>query len=233
MEFGIHGRLATSACERKMTQNSRQRLGRSEARDTILEAAARVFNQRGSAVTVEDIAQEAGYSTSALYKHFSNKDDILRTLWERIGEQMCDLFQTEPPVELGFVKRLKWTLYLLAQMAEETREFFLAGMANTPRDIAFCRRDDECLQNFRTMRAAMIALMQRGIDEGVLVGRDPALYSMALGGHLHSLTMHWAMEGPYPLKPCIDRMLEVFLAGAATDEVRAEYLAELPQPSCS
>lgn len=215
-----------------MTQNSRQRLGRSEARDTILEAAARVFNQKGSAVTVEEIAQEAGYSTSALYKHFSNKDDILRTLWERIGEQMCDLFQSEPPVELGFVKRLKWTLYRMAQMAEETREFFLAGMANTPRDMASYRRDEVCLQHFHTMRQAMVALMQRGIDEGVLTARNPEVYSMALGGHLHSLTMRWAMDGPFALKPCIDQALEVFLAGAATDEARAAYLSESSQHSC-
>jgi AcrR family transcriptional regulator len=225
----ITGRRTTAfATEESMTQSNRQRLGRSEARDIILGAAARVFNQKGNAVTVEDIAQEAGYSTSALYKHFSNKEDILRTLWTRVGEQMIDLFQSEPPVKLPFIKRLKWTLYRMAQMAEDTREFFLAGMANTPMDKPVCRLEQDCLEYFKTMRAAMMALMQRGIDEGVLKPRDPRIYSSALGGHLHSLTMQWALFGPYPLKPRIDEALELFLTGAASDEVREAYLADSP-----
>lgn len=195
----------------------------------ILEAAARVFNQKGRALTVEDIAQEAGYSTSALYKHFSNKDDILHTLWIQVGERMADLFQSEPPVELSFIKRVKWLLYRMAQMAEETREFFLAGMANTPMGQPSRQMEDAHLGHYAAMRQSMIELMQRGIDEGVLKPGDPEIYSMALGGHLHSLTMNWALYGPYPLKPRIELLLDIFLFGAASAEARVASSAELPQ----
>jgi len=196
----------------------------------ILEAAARVFNQKGRAVTVEDIAQEAGYSTSALYKHFSNKDDILHTLWIQVGERMTDLFQSEPPVELSFIKRVKWLLYRMAQMAEETREFFLAGMANTPMGQPSCQMEDAHLTHYAAMRQSMIELMQRGIDEGVLKPGNPEIYAMALGGHLQSLTMNWALYGPYPLKPRIDLLLEIFLFGAAIPAAHAAGLAESPLP---
>lgn len=186
----------------------------------ILEAAARVFNQKGRAVTVEDIAQEAGYSTSALYKHFSNKEDILHTLWVGVGERMADLFQSEPPVELHFIKRLKWMLYRMAKMAEETREFFLAGMANTPMGGSGSEMQTAYMEHYTTMRQSMLTLMQRGIDEGVLKPRPAELYSMALGGHLQSLVMNWAIHGPYPLIPKIDLLLEIFLDGAASDATR-------------
>lgn len=214
-----------------MTQSNRQRLGRSEARDMILAAAARVFNQKGRAVTVEDIAQEAGYSPSALYKHFSNKEDILRTLWTRVGERMRDVVLSEPPVELNFLKRLKWTLYRMAQMAEDTREFYLAGMANTPQDVPICQLgEDARLETYRELRRGMIALMQQGIDEGMLTPRDPEVYASALGGYLHSLTIRWAIDGPYPLRPQIDQAIEIFLLGAGCHATREILQGASAQP---
>ncbi|GAA3541740.1 TetR/AcrR family transcriptional regulator [Nonomuraea rosea] len=47
-------------------------------RDVILDAAATVMAERGLAnVTTRQIAQAAGFTEAALYKHFSNKADLL------------------------------------------------------------------------------------------------------------------------------------------------------------
>ncbi|MGI5487382.1 TetR/AcrR family transcriptional regulator [Microtetraspora malaysiensis] len=47
-------------------------------RDVILDAAARVIAERGLAnVTTRQIAQTAGFTEAALYKHFTNKADLL------------------------------------------------------------------------------------------------------------------------------------------------------------
>ncbi|WP_433217404.1 TetR/AcrR family transcriptional regulator [Microtetraspora malaysiensis] len=47
-------------------------------RDVILDAAARVISERGLAnVTTRQIAQAAGFTEAALYKHFINKADLL------------------------------------------------------------------------------------------------------------------------------------------------------------
>ncbi len=208
-----------------MTQSNRQRLGRNEARDVILEAAARVFNSKGKGLTVEDIAQEAGYSTSALYKHFSNKEDILRTLWKRVGERTLEVFQSEPPLDLPFIERLRWTLYRLAKLAEDERELFLAGFANTPVGEPINQIDEDLLEHASAMHCAVVTLMKRGIEEGTLQPRDPRDYAMALGGHLKAMTGHWAHFGPFPLKPHIETALEIFLYGAATSEAR-EGLSE-------
>jgi AcrR family transcriptional regulator len=57
------------------------------ARDTILDAAAKVMRERGLArATTKEIAREAGYSEALLYKHFADKQDIyLSVLKERAG----------------------------------------------------------------------------------------------------------------------------------------------------
>lgn len=56
------------------------------ARDTILDAAARVILEQGIArATTKEIAREAGYSEALLYKHFADKQEIfLAVLRERV-----------------------------------------------------------------------------------------------------------------------------------------------------
>ncbi|MCU1524272.1 MAG: ttgW2 [Microbacteriaceae bacterium] len=57
------------------------------ARETILDAAARVMREKGIArATTKEIAREAGYSEALLYKHFADKQDIyMSVLRERVG----------------------------------------------------------------------------------------------------------------------------------------------------
>ena len=200
-----------------MTQDTRRRLGRTEARDKLLRAAARVFIDKGRAATVEDIAAEADYSASALYKHFSNKDDLFRCLWHRVHDQMLEVFVSEPPMELPFVGRVKWTLYNLAEFAENDRDLFLAAMANAPLGDSPMSVDEEFLEKHNQMREAFQQLMARGVEDGVLKDYDPSALAMALGGHLQALTGQWALEGPFPLKPHMDTAIELFMGGAAKD----------------
>ena len=64
---------------------SPRRLTRAEAkartRDQLLNAAERVFAQRGYAgASVEEIAESAGYSTGALYSNFDSKEQLFLEL---------------------------------------------------------------------------------------------------------------------------------------------------------
>lgn len=57
------------------------------ARETILDAAAKVIREQGIArATTKEIARAAGYSEALLYKHFDDKQSIyLAVLKERVG----------------------------------------------------------------------------------------------------------------------------------------------------
>lgn len=202
-----------------MNEERKRRLGRAEARERILAAAARVFNRKGERATVEQIAEEADYSTSALYKHFSGKDDLLETLWQTVSEKLLDVLKSEPPVELGFVDRLKWMLSELADLAEEEEEIFRAGMANAPAPTRIEDLDESICEIYFGFREMMDDIVQQGMDEGVLdASRDPEVYSMALGGQFGAVFDRWAMEGPFPLRPRLEAVLELFLQGAANPE---------------
>ncbi|HUW77340.1 MAG TPA: TetR/AcrR family transcriptional regulator [Candidatus Nanopelagicaceae bacterium] len=65
---------------------ARRPLARRKAtRDSVVDAALRLFAKQGYlAVRVQDIAREAGISRATFYKYFSEREEILAGLFERL-----------------------------------------------------------------------------------------------------------------------------------------------------
>lgn len=56
-----------------------------KTKDRILDAAITLFNKQGtSGVSTNHIAEAAGISPGNLYYHFSNKEEIIRAIFERL-----------------------------------------------------------------------------------------------------------------------------------------------------
>jgi AcrR family transcriptional regulator len=56
---------------------------RAETRERLLQAAARVFARRGyHGASVDEIAEQAGFSTGALYSNFDGKEDLFLAIVE-------------------------------------------------------------------------------------------------------------------------------------------------------
>src|ERR1700689_1630291 len=63
--------------------------GEKSGRETIMDAAERLFAERGiDAVSLRTINAEAGYSVAALHYHFASRDGLIRALLERAQPQM-------------------------------------------------------------------------------------------------------------------------------------------------
>src|SRR3954454_25281224 len=68
---------------------------KARTRAALLDAAARVYARRGFAgATLDEVAEEAGFTKGAIYAHFGSKDDLLRALMEEylaaeVAEQMA------------------------------------------------------------------------------------------------------------------------------------------------
>lgn len=79
--------------------------GGHERRGEILAAATRIFNSDGyDGATIRRIADEVGLSSTALYMHFRDKDEILVEICQGAMEQLLTLgaqiaAQDKPPVE--------------------------------------------------------------------------------------------------------------------------------------
>jgi len=75
--------MGTVAVE-KLTPERRRQL----TRDTLLDAAALVFARRGfHGASLEEIAETAGFTRGAIYKHFTDKEDLLFAVWDRFNDR--------------------------------------------------------------------------------------------------------------------------------------------------
>ncbi|MEF3305497.1 TetR/AcrR family transcriptional regulator [Paenibacillus sp. GYB003] len=84
---------------------------KSKKRDHILQAAERLFLQKGlRAVTIEQIVREAGVSKATLYNHFPDKRQIAESVLDHIADSV--LQNLEQIVEQGKRGRLTQELFL-------------------------------------------------------------------------------------------------------------------------
>lgn len=128
-----------------------QRLSRSEQRDQtrarLLDAAEKVFVERGfHAASVDEVAEEAGYSKGAVYSNFENKDELFLAVLERRVDSRALAIETgvspDQPIsdqaaQAGdaflevFLQQSQWSLLLMefatyAARHPELRERFAA-----------------------------------------------------------------------------------------------------------
>jgi AcrR family transcriptional regulator len=62
-------------------------------RSLLVDAAEQVFGEKGFvAATLDDIAQAAGYTKGAIYKHFSTKEDLFLAVSDRYWRRYFDNF---------------------------------------------------------------------------------------------------------------------------------------------
>lgn len=77
-----------------MTPQRRRQL----SADAMLDAAEAVFTKKGfGAASMEEIAEEAGFSRAGLYARFGNKDDLLAAVLERHNTRQADAFAAMAP----------------------------------------------------------------------------------------------------------------------------------------
>ena len=122
------------------------------SRERLLEAAAKVFAERGyQAASVDEVATEAGLSKGAVYWNFDSKDDLfLALLDERIDrrmEEIIDLLRTAPanrPVDSEITGQ--WE-----DLLREERELMLLSQEQWARAV----RDPELREQFAQRQARL------------------------------------------------------------------------------
>jgi AcrR family transcriptional regulator len=73
-----------------------------------VEAAASVFARRGfQSATIEEIAEEAGYSHGAVYSNFAGKEDLFLAVFEQYMSQRVEEVAQAAEVEGSFAERAR------------------------------------------------------------------------------------------------------------------------------
>jgi AcrR family transcriptional regulator len=94
---------------------------RQQTRDVLVEAATEVFERRGyEGASLEEIAETAGFTRGAIYKHFSGKEELFLAVNERFNERIIDAFRDVAP---SSPDAREWDLATLAQMWRAAASF--------------------------------------------------------------------------------------------------------------
>ena len=142
-----------------------------DKKDRILEAAARVFAQKGYAGTaVADIAVQAEIGKGTLYTYFDSKEDLFFAVFEWFKMQTRDAAKVNIAVLGGSAaKRLEALSDSLMGMWQEIKDVFTLTMEFWAASSSFQMRD-RFKANFRNtyqeFRNIVKSLIQEGIERG-------------------------------------------------------------------
>jgi AcrR family transcriptional regulator len=111
-----------AARPRRLTRAERK----TQTREQLLEAAARVFARKGYAgASVDDIAEEAGFTVGALYSNFSGKQELFLAAFERHCDQELTLVQALLGADLPFEQQLDAVGRQLGELDATHRQWWL------------------------------------------------------------------------------------------------------------
>lgn len=187
---------------------SRGAAARDQARQAILEAALRLFAERGYiGVRVEDIAREAGISRATFYKHFAERDEILAGLFERL---LGNAAEPSPPEHGDVAARVRG---LLAGVVDRMLED--ATLARFAYSLPI--RHDAVLPGGAAV-PPVFAQVRAVLDEAVATGEVRADISLdraveMLGRAFEAAMRDWADGHTDDPRARLDELLDVLFRG--------------------
>jgi TetR/AcrR family fatty acid metabolism transcriptional regulator len=200
---------------------SRREEAKALFRNAILDAAERVFAERGfHAARIQDVAKQARIGVGTVYNHFEQKDDLLRALLEERTEQVLACLAPQPSDPEDFEERLTTRIGRMLGFVEQHRSFFLVGMeygflgkGSVADEQLTCGRAMPQVEKFR---ATFRGLIEEGLAAGALAPMDAQRLAWALGGILRMFIFGALMEQKEPsLTALAPTIAHLFLHGAA------------------
>lgn len=197
----------------------RKRLTRLEqqarTRSHLMKAASKLFSCKGmKGASIDDVAQEAGYTKGAFYANFRSKEELfLAMLDERFGERLAQIDEAfasdESPPEQARHAAADFARSIRADPSHD--RLFLEFASYALQEPGF---RDELVTRFATLRARMAEIYERrmeayGIEPPVPVDRIVRMViAMADGWALWGLLEPEAVD-----EEMLESMMEIFTTG--------------------
>ncbi len=178
-------------------------------RERIIQAAQALFAERGLDVEISEIAERAGVGVGTLYRHYANRDDLLRAIIDKsFDDAFTELRNTaaiEDPIEA--LRALP-----LTAVAIQCRLGYLQGVMHDPRLIKlFKEKHEHGEQMFGQVMQLMAELFDRGVRAGVFrADLDRDMVAIAILGSIGPAIKH--QMGTRPLDEFAGALADFFIA---------------------
>lgn len=185
------------------------RTGRLKAADFV-DAALHLAAEHGYAsLTLKQIGQHLGVDTTAVYRHFANKDELLAAMLDRSMDEA--ILPATPGHELEWLEHVAW----------KVREIF---MRHPPLVMALVARETGNPNSFTLDNRVIAAFAALGLEGDDLVAHFQAFDNFVLGASLVdgiSAPRHWELRALY-----FRGMEHPAMVAAGTSDERIRDLSE-------
>jgi TetR/AcrR family fatty acid metabolism transcriptional regulator len=197
-----------------MRRSATVRAALSDKRARILDAAIKVFAERGfHTATVAEIARAAGVADGTIYLYFKGKDDLLLRLFDEKMTELLAESKSELAKERTAPARLSRFIQLHLALVERNPDLASVLIVELRQSAQFIKAGD------RAKLAAYVDLIAEvvrdGQEKGELVdGISPATVKRAIFGALDELALGWLVSGRRTsLKKTAAEVAEWFVRG--------------------
>lgn len=198
-------------------------------RKLLIDAAMRVMERNGfSAMSVNDVLEEAGMSTRAFYRHFDSKEALLESFMlreaEAVGRSLSRIVAAAPDPVAAVDAWLERFLDVFYEPRRARRTALLAS--------ATARGTGPSSDVLRQMRQAicrsLVDALQAGTEAGVL--RSPTPEADAYSIHALVTSKHEAEDGRVPDRDMTKAHVLRFAAPALGLPLASELLTSRTSP---
>ena len=193
-------------------RSERWREHRKKVRNDIVEAAFRAIDRLGPEVSVREIAEEAGTAKPKIYRHFTDKADLLQAIGVRLRDMLSvAIFESIDPATNSareIIRRAVEEYVNLVDLHPNVLRVFIQGR--------FAMQSQSTVRVFDEGRQIMLAMAEMFNNELREAGLDRASLELAAFGAFGSAASatEWWL-GPKPESP--QRMpREAFVAHLTT-----------------
>ena len=191
-----------------------QRSPSPDKRDRILQAAVRVFADKGFyTARVADVAREAGVADGTIYLYFKSKELLLQGLFEESMDRILLMLKGIVSESSSAAERLLRFFERYAQFTEE--EPALAEVLTVQLRESGKLMKQIASQKFGEFLQLLVRLIEEGQRSGVFRADAPArTVARAMFGALDELSLSWVMsDARWKLSQSCREVLDVFLRG--------------------
>ena len=174
-------------------------------RERLVDAAVALFGRRGfRAVTVEQIAAEAGANRATFYLHFRNKEDVANAIGDRLVPNIQATFAALDAIKDPTVADVR--AWLSGGMAEQTEERRNLLAVATEANVADPDLADDYLRFIGMFIDAMPNYLARSSDADRPAARTRMLMQIVQFERLSYVMV--VQRASAPLNPLLDALAE-------------------------
>jgi TetR/AcrR family fatty acid metabolism transcriptional regulator len=187
--------------------------GRGDKRDAILNAAIRVFAERGFfGAQVADVARVAGVAAGTVYLYFRGKDDLLVSIFERVMTEALEEGRAAIAGVADPIEQLRRLARLHLERVSRDRHLTVVFQVELRQSTKFMERfsTTKLRDYLGRIRDAVAAGQAAGV---VRPDINPTLAAKMLFGALDEMATNWMLSRRASLDGVADQVVDMFVFG--------------------